>query len=316
MPDLSKEQRLLLAICKLPEVDWWCVAREAQRPGGLYRLLAGDVTEESEKAVATRAGLQELESKLDCLLAQVESTVRPAIDEGAQLTTVLDDDYPTNLRVIFNLPPFLFYRGSLHPNDAMSVAVVGTRDASPEGLERATRMTLGLANYGVTILSGLAKGIDTAAHTTALKCGARTIGVLGSGILWERMYPPENCCLAEAIATQGAVVSQFWPQMAPTRYTFPRRNIVTSGLGQGTIVVEASRTSGAKMQARLAVEHGKKVFLLRSLVTDNQWARKYVETRGAIEVNSVEDVLKHLRPIDVVHDRSRQVHQEALALEL
>jgi DNA processing protein len=116
--------------------------------------------------------------------------------------------------------------------------------------------------------------------------------VLGTGIT--RCYPAENRRLAEEITTRGALVSQFWPTRSPGRDTFPRRNVVTSGLSQGSVVIEASATSGAKMQARLALEHGKKVFLLRSLVTDQPWARDYVARRGAIEVGDVEDVVRHL----------------------
>ena len=108
-----------------------------------------------------------------------------------------------------------------------------------------------LSKRGVTVLSGLARGIDAAAHAAALDAGGRTIAVLGSGLF--KVYPPENRDLAERISDWGAVVSQFWPYAAPAKYNFPIRNIVTSGLGQGTVVIEASATSGAKMQARLAL---------------------------------------------------------------
>ena len=109
------------------------------------------------------------------------------------------------------------------------------------------------------------------------------------------MYPPENGDLAERmIASGGLVLSQFWPSQHPARYTFPLRNVVMSGLSQGSVVIEASSTSGAKMQARLALEHDRSVFLLRSLVEEHEWARKYV-ARGALPVETVEDVLRHLR---------------------
>ena len=133
---------------------------------------------------------------------------------GAHLVTVLDDKYPANLRLIHNLPPFLFVRGTLQRDDARSVAVVGTREASPDGLRRAAKMARGLAGDGVTVVSGLAKGIDSAAHEATLECDGRTIAVVGTGIL--RTYPAENAELAERILERGAVVSQFWPR-ASTR---------------------------------------------------------------------------------------------------
>jgi len=231
--------------------------------------------------------------------------------KGLRLVTVLDEDYPINLRRISNLPPFLFYRGELRRDDAFSVAVVGTRRPTPDGLRRARAIAKNLVRSDVTVLSGLARGIDTAAHESALTAGGRTIAVLGSGIL--RVYPPENASLAEQIADSGAVVSQFWPDAPPAAYNFPRRNIVTSGLGQGTVVIEASATSGAKMQARLALEHGKRVFLLASLVHDNAWAASYVK-RGAIVVDNVKDVVHALRPVAAVQEDTQDRFQLTMKL--
>jgi DNA processing protein len=168
-----------------------------------------------------------------------------------------------------------------------------------------------LAEAGVTVISGLAAGIDTAAHEQMLVQGGRTIAVLGTGIL--RTYPKENLELAVRIAQSGSLVSQFWPSQPPTRYTFPRRNVVTSGMGQGTVVIEATRTSGAKMQARLALEHGKQVFLVSRLVMNQSWARKYVE-RGAVEVHRVEDVVSRLRSLEQIDALTAGRRQ--LALEL
>jgi DNA processing protein len=125
-----------------------------------------------------------------------------------------------------------------------------------------------------------------------LAVGGRTIAVIGTGIT--RTYPSANADLAARIAEHGVIVSQFWPSTHPSRWTFPRRNVVMSGIAQGTVVIEATRTSGAKMQARLAIEHGKRVFLLRTLVTSQPWAQKYVAQRGAIEVGDIEDVIRHL----------------------
>jgi DNA processing protein len=290
----------LLALLRVKGVDWHFIAREAQRPEGLERLLGGRSSEASSEAEqslglleAARGGLKSRQDEVVEMLAQSES-------EGAALTTVLDDDYPVNLRTIFNLPPFLFYRGELREDDARAVAVVGTREPSPMGLTRAAEMARLLTEHDVTVLSGLARGIDTAAHRACLEAGGRAIAVLGTGI--RKTYPAENKELAGKIAENGAVVSQFWPDTPPTTYSFPRRNVVMSGMGQGTVVIEASETSGAKMQARLALQHGKRVWLLRSLVQEHPWARKYVTERGAKEVESVKEIVSDLRSTAAVKE--------------
>ncbi len=305
-------QTSLLALCALDHANWHVIAREAQQPLGLERLLQGQLTETSKQARETQKLIAGASGDMAKQRLRAVEEIRRAEDAGARLVTVLDDDYPANLRVIYNLPPFLFYRGRLERDDARSVAVVGTREASNAGIDSARRMAGLLAEHGVTVLSGLAKGIDTAAHEETLAQGGRTIAVLGTGIL--RCYPKENSELAERIVQSGALVSQFWPSQPPTTYNFPRRNVVTSGMSQGTVVIEASETSGAKMQARLALEHGKRVFLVSRLVTSQPWAQKYVENRGAIEIRSVEDVLARLRSPTAVEQLS--AGRQQLALEL
>jgi DNA processing protein len=303
----------LLALCSIDGVNWNVIAREALRSGGLARLLAGDVAETSRDGEATRARLREHLATLDERVERAHELVLSAEEQvQARLVTVLDRaEYPSNLRVIPSPPPFLFYRGQLRRDDARSVAVVGTRQASDEGRRRARRLAEKLAAEGVTVISGLAKGIDTEAHTATLEARGRTIAVVGTGIL--HTYPRENVGLADRIAESGAVVSQFWPDASPTRYSFPMRNAVMSGIGQGTAVIEASSTSGAKMQARIALEQGKRGFLMASLVTREQWAQRYLE-RGAIEVHEVEDILHWLRTPEQVEQQSSQ--RDQLALEL
>jgi DNA processing protein len=303
----------LLALCRVKGVSWHFVAREAQRPGGLADLLDGRSTEQSPDAEESLKLLRAAFDEMPQHRAAVEAMIGKVRTQGIGLTTVLDDDYPVNLRVIDNLPPFLMYRGALRTDDAYSVAVVGTRKASQEGLAEARRLATGLAEAGVTVLSGLARGIDTAAHEAALAAGGRTIAVVGTGI-W-RTYPPENAGLADRIAETGAVVSQFWPDTPPTSYSFPRRNVVMSGMGQGTAVVEATATSGAKMQARIALAHGKRVFLPTRLLGQSEWARRYLERgRSSIEVRSVDDIVALLRTAQAIQAQSDQRRQLTLAL--
>jgi DNA processing protein len=300
----------LLALCRIKGLSWHLLAREARRPEGLARLEEGRVRERSTEARKATVVLAAAQRDLARLRDEAAQLLGEALRGDVRLTTVLDENYPLNLRTIFNAPPFLFYRGILNADhDARSVAVVGTREPTPEGVKRAGKMARLLAGQGVTVLSGLARGIDGAAHHAALEAGGRTVAVLGTGI--RRVYPPEHRDLAEQIAATGALVSQFWPDTPPTTYGFPRRNITMSGMGQGTVVIEAASTSGAKMQARLALEHGKKVFLVHHLVTEQPWARGYL-ARGAVEVHRVEDIVEKLRAPAAIRTRAYDANQLSL----
>ena len=217
---------------------------------------------------------------------------------GVRVVTVLDQDYPVNLRQIYNRPPFLFVKGELQEQDARAIAVVGTRNASERGLELARLISTRLAGHGITVLSGMARGIDAAAHGAALTARARTIAVMGTGI--DLVYPPEHGALArEIVASGGALVSQFMPGSGPTRFSFPMRNAVMSGMAIGTVVVEASATSGARLQARLALEHGKRLFLLRPLVLEQEWAQRYSQRPGVRVVDSVSEILQAVAEVAV-----------------
>jgi DNA processing protein len=312
--DITDRQRMLLELCAIrigqQSVDWSLLARQAQYPGGLDELYQGIVSEKSAAAKKSVPVLREGLSDMAPWAQRVTEEFEAAATVGATLVTVLDEDYPANLRLIPNLPPFLFYRGELREEDARSVAVVGTRKASDSGLQRAAQMATLLAERHVTVVSGLARGIDTAAHRSALNAGGRTLAVMGTGIT--QCYPAENRDIAEEIALNGSLVSQFWPTRPPGKDTFPRRNIVTSGISQGSVVIEASSTSGAKMQARLALEHGKKVFLLSSLVASQPWAAEYVIRRGAIEVSTVEEVSDQLAEPAHVRQATEQNQQLSL----
>lgn len=218
-----------------------------------------------------------------------DRTVTELDAEAIGIITSADGTYPTNLRMIHNRPPVLFVRGQLRASDSRAIAVVGTRDASHEGIRAAGEIARQLVERDVTILSGLAAGIDTAAHTAALNAGGRTVAVFGTGI--KRVYPQQNRDLARAIAASGACVSQFLPGQSGTRWTFPVRNIVTSGLSLGTVVVEAGPTSGAKLQAHDALRHGKRLFLLRRLVERQDWARDLAQLPEVLAVDGVDEVV-------------------------
>lgn len=287
----------LLTLCAVrvdgKSLDWSLIARAA-RNGLLEELWAGHVpaSESPQARSATAALLGKALPNLTDARSRVDHELEVGRQAGARLITVLDEDYPPNLRRVPDLPPFLFVLGHLQASDDRSVAVVGTRQVSDDGLRRASRLSTELTHAGVTVVSGLARGVDTCAHTAALEAQGRTIAVIGTGIT--RCYPAENKQLAETIANRGAVISQFWPTRSPGRDTFPRRNRVTSGISLGTAVIEASSTSGAKMQARLAYEHGKHVWLIASLVAAQPWAQKMVELSRARPVRDTADILADL----------------------
>ena len=312
MIEVSPEQRTLLALCSLTvgddRGDWGVIARQACREGSLGSLLGGEVLESGARAHRTGwVAATATSSQWASAFAQADREIEAADAVGAQLTTILDDNYPVNLRFIHNLPPFVFYRGLLDAErDARSVAVVGTRKPSAEGIRRARRMATALNESGIAVTSGLAAGIDSVAHRASVDCRGRTIAIYGTGIT--RIYPKSNATLVDEILSSGGlVVSQFFPTAQPAQWTFRKRNEVTSGISQGSVVIEASKTSGAKMQARLAYEHGKRVFLIKSLVTDQEWAKSMVHTNQATEVESIDDILCYVADPGRLHTASKEL---------
>jgi DNA processing protein len=234
------------------------------------------------------------------LLDQAAADSKRWAERDIRVITLLDADYPANLRAVHDRPPVLFVRGRLEPGDMRSVAVIGSRRASPEGVDRARAVTGQLIGAGYVIVSGLAAGIDTAAHTVALEQGARTLAVIGTGL--DHVYPPQNAPLQRTIAAKGAVVSQFRPEVGPDRRNFPLRNAVMSGMALATIVVEAGPTSGARIQVRAALAHGRPVLLARELLKQ-PWARELATRSGVHVVRSrseLTEVLARLSDTDAL----------------
>ncbi len=214
--------------------------------------------------------------------------------QDCQLVTILDPGYPTRLRGIHQAPPILFARGTLVADD-LAVSLVGSRQASEAGLAIASGVAHELVARSVTVVAGLARGIDTAAHRTALADGGRTVGIIGTGL--NRAYPAENRGLHEEIASRGLLLSQFWPDAPPQRQNFLMRNATMSGYGLATVVVEAGEQSGARVQARLAVEHGRPAVLTRLVVERNEWAKALLGRPGihvADDVRSIVSIIEGL----------------------
>lgn len=195
------------------------------------------------------------------------------IGEGYRFVTVLDDEYPARLRDIREVPPFLFYEGDLRGHD-VGMSVVGSRSASPWGLAFAAEAARLLVSEGLSVIAGLAAGIDTAAHRAALDSEGRTVAFIGTGI--SQTYPRENAALQREIAERGLVLSQFYPDAPPTKHTFPMRNASMSGYGLATIVVEAGEHSGTRIQARLAGQHGRPVILTDRVAARTTWGQALV----------------------------------------
>ena len=222
---------------------------------------------------------------------------------GVTALTLLDDTYPVSLRQVADPPPVLFVRGRLRPTDERAVALVGTRRATAYGRAVAERLARELAAAGVTVVSGLAKGVDTAAHQAAVQAGGRTLAVLGNGL--DQVYPPENAGLARDIVERdaGALVSEFAPGVPPDAINFPRRNRIISGLSQITVIVEAGEKSGALITADFALEQGRDVLAVPgSIFSPTHAGANSLLKQGAMPVTSVDDVLELLGSPEAASD--------------
>lgn len=280
--DRMTEQAALVALLRAHRTGWNALTDTVESCGSAHEVL-----------ISGQPGAQQALFSVDPheAVANAKADIEAWEAEGVHLVTLLDSDYPGQLLTIHQRPPLLFYRGTLDSRDAGGVAVVGTRAASPYGIDQARTLAAQLARRNVPVISGLAAGIDTAAHRAALENGGRTGAVIGTGL--RRSYPPENAELQEALGRTQLVLSQFWPDAAPSKTSFPMRNAVMSGYAAATVVVEAPWRSGARIQARLALQHGRPVFLLKSLL-EHDWAREYAALPGTAVVSGPDDVLERL----------------------
>jgi DNA processing protein len=266
----------------------WTASPDELRASGLDRRSF-------EGLLSARTGID-----LDLVLQRIEQL-------GVQVLTWESPDYPPNLASIPQPPPVLYVKGTLTPADEWAVAMVGTRRASAYGREVARELASGLAASGVTVVSGLARGIDVVAHQAALDAGGRTIAVLGSGL--DHIYPPENKRLADAITRAGALVSDYALGTPPESGNFPPRNRIISGLAKGVVIVEAGESSGALITADFAAEQGRDVFAVPGsiLQRSSRGTNKLIQ-QGAKPILDVADILEELNLALVTE------HKEARAL--
>ncbi|MCZ2289687.1 MAG: DNA-processing protein DprA [Anaerolineales bacterium] len=254
--------------------DAWNAPVEQLQEAGLSPRLA-------ESAVNLRAKVD-----LEKIWNQIEK-------QGISVLTWDDELYPPRLKEIEQPPPVLYARGDITLDDHYAVAIVGTRRVTPYGRQIAEDLAAFLAGQGITVVSGLARGVDAVAHSAALKAGGRTIAVLGSGV--DKIYPPEHLQIAEKMMKQGAVVSDYAVGTPPESANFPPRNRIIAGLSMATVVVEAGETSGALITAEFAAEQGREVFAVPGsiLAPQSKGANKLIQ-QGAHPLLSPQDLTQAL----------------------
>jgi DNA processing protein len=291
----SDEHAALVALLKVqPEgVSWSEIAAELLEVGSAVKVW------ERHAPAPALIDLPE-----DITLESAAEDVRSWEAQGYRVMSILDRDYPVWLRGVPRAPPVIFTLGTVTADDT-GVSVVGSRAASSAGLAMAADIARALTARKLTVIAGLARGIDTAAHRAALDAGGRTVAVIGTGIA--RVYPAENRGLQEEIASRGLVLSQFWPDAPPQKHTFLMRNATMSGYGLATVVVEAGEKSGARAQARMAVEHGRQVILTDRVVAGNEWAQKLIGRPGVHVAGSVAAVLDAVEHVEAMWDELRRL---------
>ncbi len=254
--------------------DAWNAPLEKLQEAGLSRKIA-------ELVVRIRADVD------------IEALRQKIVDQGVNILTWDDESYPPSLKEIEQPPPVIFVRGELTIDDQFAVAIVGTRRATPYGRQIAEELAAFLAGQGITVVSGLARGVDAIAHSSALRAGGRTICVLGSGV--DRIYPPEHSQMAEKIAQHGAILSDYPMGTGPDATNFPPRNRIISGLSMATVVVEAGETSGALITAGFAAEQGREVFAVPGniIAPQSKGTNKLIQ-QGAQPLLTPQDLLQAL----------------------
>jgi DNA processing protein len=282
------EAEAYIALNMVPKIGPIRVKRLLEAFGSPSAVLAAPLDHlQSVRGMGQDAAksLREWESLVD--LPGELALVREA---GAKVLTLASPDYPTLLREIHDPPTVLYILGDILERDRHAIGVIGTRKPSHYATDCAKKLSYQLAYAGVTVVSGLARGIDTAAHQAALAAKGRTIGVLGSGLL--EFYPPENRTLADKIATSGAVVTEFSMRVKADRQTFPMRNRIISGCSFGVLVVEAGANSGALISANQAGEQGRSIYAVPGRIDNpNAIGSNRLIQQGAKLITSAADIL-------------------------
>jgi DNA processing protein len=291
---VSPEDRALIAVRLAPDIGPRTLATLLDRFGSATRVLEASVEELSRVPhVGPRIaqGLRKAWSNGD-----VDAELALMAKHGVGLLRRSGEGYPTALAPLPGAPPLLYVRGQWTPQDATAIAIVGSRQCTPYGRRMAHRFAFDLAKAGITVVSGLARGIDAEAHRGALEAGGRTTAILANGL--SRIYPPEHAELAERVVESGALLSESCMNMAPLPVLFPARNWIITGISRAVIVVEAGDKSGALISAKHAAEQGRDVFVVPGQVDATTFAGSLQLLRdGCRLVRSAADVLEDIEGI-------------------
>ena len=300
------ELEYLLILNSVPDVGFVRINNLAERFGGIKGIFKASRAELEE---VEKIGPKIADSIINCDKDKALDREMKLIEKyGVKLLAYFDADYPSNLKEIYDPPVLLYVKGTLSAEDKYSIGIVGSRHASRYGLQTAERLGCELAARGMTVVSGLARGIDASGHKGALKAKGRTIAVLGSGLA--NIYPEEHMGLAEDISKNGAVVSEFPMDTAPYKDNFPRRNRIISGLSLGVVVVEAAKNSGALITTDFALEQGRELFAVPGQARAATAAGTNMLIRqGAKLVESADDVIEELGDVIKGHMRTERLGQ-------
>lgn len=292
-PGDEEESLLWLALARVEGLGCSGFKRVADYFGDPRRALYASASELAQIPELDKRAVEGLLSF--CGWDDARAEMRRIAAGGLRLVPFTDSIYPARLRMITDPPPFLYAAGDLKAVDETAVAVVGSRSASDYGVRMAQELCRGLAALGFTIVSGMARGIDAAAHEAALAAGGRTIAVLGSGA--DVVYPPEHAGLHRRIVAAGAVVSELPVGTAPLSFNFPSRNRIISGLSLGVVVVEATEKSGSLITAGLALDQGREVFAVpgQAGASRSRGTHRLIR-QGAKLVETVEDIVEEISP--------------------
>ena len=292
-PVLSREEELhWLALKLIPGLGTRTSGKLLDRfrtPQAIFRSSRSEL----EAAGLSGAVAQSIAS--GCTFEDAAAQQEKMAEAGAEAVTIVDPRYPQPLREIFDPPALLFVRGRVELLQSLSLGVVGTRRPTPYGLAVAERLSADLAHAGLTIVSGMARGIDTAAHKGALAAGGDTVAVLGCGV--DVVYPAENRKLMTELAAKGLIVAEFPMGATAFPQNFPIRNRIISGISVGVLVVEGAQYSGSAITAKLAIDQGREVFAVPGNITSKlSWGPNLLIKQGAKIVQDWNDVVAELPP--------------------
>lgn len=299
----SGEQLAIIALNLVPEIGPARFARLVSCFGSAEAAMRAA----ADEICAAIAVSRELAGKISSFLKQVDPAAEVSLSEGngAKIVTCIDSEYPESLKTINDYPAVLYVQGDTAVFERPSIAIVGTRKITNYGSSVATSFSREFAGCGITVVSGLARGVDTQAHKTAIDAGGSTIAVLGNGL--GHFYPPENRKLQEKIPLHGAVVSEFPFNRRPDKIHFPRRNRIISAISRVTVVIEADIKSGALITAKYAAEQGKEVFAVPGQIYSKSAAgTNYLIKSGAHLADSAEEIMDTISEFYEVRKKFRK----------